>query len=446
MSRSEHFARWELFDDITKSYLGPCKKLFDLWYSLWKHLLISHIGHLVLTKALNFSKNAQSVGPVLRSEICWVVNALEVHVLCLLLVSSQVCMRHHQYIYSLLRMEIGRRKHGKTHPDGYAASHHVSVSLQFLDHGSSLRNELFERSFFAMFRNNPPSNARPLILLRFVISILPRSFSLGKERVMQLTTKVQFIKGTYSTTSTTSISTATTDDEDENRVMEFLFGYGGDANVDAKNYWRSHPRSPPPFRHLILFLGRSGEYCSKVEKDRNLWRINWEILQHSAFGNLFSETPETRRIVVLPVEHTCKGDVDDSMDVLLCLVEPIEWCHQGDLMETTLSPWHAATGIPLTAVAPISRVLFQNEDLFSLMPSSDENTKRDLALLTFREVKTKICELSGISMKVHRVSVPLLGNKKVRRSVGVNEKTKISTSSYKTRWWKVRMFPLHWMG
>ena len=28
-------------------------------------------------------------------------------------------------------------------------------------------------------------------------------------------------------------------------------------------------------RHFgILFLGRSGEYCSKVEKDRNLWRIN----------------------------------------------------------------------------------------------------------------------------------------------------------------------------
>ena len=27
--QSERFAHWELFDDVTKSYLGPCKK-FDL--------------------------------------------------------------------------------------------------------------------------------------------------------------------------------------------------------------------------------------------------------------------------------------------------------------------------------------------------------------------------------------------------------------------------------
>ena len=36
--------------------------------------------HLVLMKVFNFSKNAQSFGPAPRSEIRWVVNALEVRV------------------------------------------------------------------------------------------------------------------------------------------------------------------------------------------------------------------------------------------------------------------------------------------------------------------------------------------------------------------------------
>ena len=54
-------------------------KKFDLCCAPGQCTLTSFIGHLVLMKAFNFSKNAQSVGPALRSEIRWVIDPTMSH-------------------------------------------------------------------------------------------------------------------------------------------------------------------------------------------------------------------------------------------------------------------------------------------------------------------------------------------------------------------------------
>ena len=91
MFLSECIARSELFDDVTKSYLGVCKKVQFVMLPLKTLLELTHWSSC-FDESIQLFKKAQSIGPVLRSEIRWVVNALEVHVLCLL-VSSQVCAR-----------------------------------------------------------------------------------------------------------------------------------------------------------------------------------------------------------------------------------------------------------------------------------------------------------------------------------------------------------------
>ena len=100
---------------------------------------------------------------------------------------------------------------------------------------------------------------------------------------------------------------------------------------------------------------------------------------------------------------------DATNEVVIYDVKPkrlIPRCPSNQLADTKLNPWHAAKGVRLTALAPISRILFGEKVVFSA------NSDDDFGSVTLGQVKKKVCELSGVDLNDTRFLFALDGKGK----------------------------------